>query len=62
MAADITSALRRIDPQDPVRFDFALCHVGMMNGCGFSKPQRDSQCPLRGLCHPLTGRPASSRS
>jgi uncharacterized protein (TIGR02757 family) len=52
MAMDITSALRRIDPQDPVRFDFALCHVGMMNGCGFLKPQRDSQCPLRGLCHP----------
>jgi uncharacterized protein (TIGR02757 family) len=52
MAADITSSLRRIDPQDPVRFDFALCHVGMMNACGFLKTQRDSQCPLRGLCHP----------
>jgi uncharacterized protein (TIGR02757 family) len=52
MAADITSSLRRIDPEDPVRFDFALCHVGMMNGCGFLKTQRDSQCPLRGICHP----------
>jgi hypothetical protein len=52
MAVDITNALRRIDPQDPVRFDFALCHVGMMSACGFLKPQRDAQCPLRGLCHP----------
>ena len=27
-------------------------HVGMMNACGFGKPQRDSQCPLRGACRP----------
>jgi hypothetical protein len=61
MAADITSALRRIDPQDPVRFDFALCHVGMMNGCGFLKPQLDSQCPLRGLCRPKGSGPKERR-
>jgi uncharacterized protein (TIGR02757 family) len=52
MAADITSALRAFDSQDPVRFDFALCHVGMMNACGFLKPQGSTQCPLRGLCTP----------
>src|SRR5262249_57723791 len=37
MAADITAALRRLDPVDPIRFDFAICHVGMMNACGFSR-------------------------
>jgi uncharacterized protein (TIGR02757 family) len=58
MAAEITAALRAIDPEDPVRFDFALCHVGMMKACGFGRPQRDSQCPLRGLCHPRPGRRA----
>jgi hypothetical protein len=52
MASEITASLRRLDALDPVRYDFALCHVGMMNACGFGKPQRDSQCPLRGLCHP----------
>lgn len=52
MATDVTASLRRIDQQDPVRFDFSLCHVGMMNACGFERPQRDSQCPLRGACHP----------
>ena len=62
MAAEITSALRRIDADDPVRFDFSLCHVGMMNACGFSRAQRDSQCPLRGLCHPAARRPPASRS
>jgi uncharacterized protein (TIGR02757 family) len=52
MAADITASLRRLDPDDPVRFDFSLCHVGMMNACGFGRRQGDSQCPLKGLCRP----------
>ncbi|MBT5875236.1 MAG: TIGR02757 family protein [Candidatus Latescibacteria bacterium] len=29
MAAEITDALRRFDPDDPVKYDFALCHWGM---------------------------------
>jgi uncharacterized protein (TIGR02757 family) len=52
MAVDITNSLRKFDPEDPVRFDFALCHVGMMSACGFQKPQGSKQCPLRGLCYP----------
>jgi uncharacterized protein (TIGR02757 family) len=52
MASEITASLRDVDALDPVRYDFALCHVGMMNACGFAKPQRDSQCPLKGLCYP----------
>ncbi len=50
MAVDITAALRAIDPEDPVRYDFALCHLSMMGGCGFGAPRRDTQCPLRGVC------------
>jgi uncharacterized protein (TIGR02757 family) len=56
MAAEITAALRQLDPTDPVRYDFSLCHVGMMNACGFNRPQKDSQCPLRGVCKPRPGR------
>ena len=52
MAAEITASLRALNPSDPVRYDFALCHVGMMNACGYGRPQRDAQCPLRGLCRP----------
>ena len=52
MAADITASLRALDAADPVRFDFSICHVGMMNACGFGKKQGDAQCPLKGLCHP----------
>jgi uncharacterized protein (TIGR02757 family) len=58
MAADITAALRALNPHDPVRFDFSLCHVGMMNACGYGRKQGDSQCPLRGLCRPRVRRAA----
>jgi uncharacterized protein (TIGR02757 family) len=52
MAADITASLRVLDPIDPVRYDFSLCHIGMMNACGYGKAQGDTQCPLRGCCRP----------
>jgi uncharacterized protein (TIGR02757 family) len=64
MARDITASLRRLDPTDPVKYDFALCHLGMMNACGFNREQTgrsngaqarveaDRNCPLRGLCRP----------
>ncbi len=52
MAREITDSLRRLDPGDPVRYDFSLCHLGMMDACGFGRPQRDDRCPLRGLCRP----------
>jgi len=52
MAVDITASLRRLDPDDPVKYDYALCHLGMMNACGFNRSRSDAQCPLRGLCRP----------
>ena len=52
MASEITASLRRLDPEDPVRFDFSICHLGMMDACGFNRPQRDDRCPLRGVCRP----------
>ena len=65
MARDITRSLRRLDADDPVKYDFALCHLGMMNACGFNRPNaptlRDSQCPLRGLCRPRGRRRPPSR-
>jgi uncharacterized protein (TIGR02757 family) len=52
MASEITASLRALDPTDPVRYDFSLCHIGMMNACGYGRSQKDSQCPLRGVCRP----------
>ncbi len=52
MAADITAALRTLDPSDPVRYDFSLCHLSMMGSCGFGTTQGDTQCSLRPHCRP----------
>lgn len=61
MAADMTASLRGLDPHDPVKYDFSLCHLGMADQCGFNRAQRDSACPLRGLCHPRSrGTPQAS--
>jgi uncharacterized protein (TIGR02757 family) len=67
MARDITASLRRLDPRDPVKYDFALCHLGMMNACTFNPAAgarrrtaaaREASCPLHGLCRPRAGRPS----
>jgi len=52
MAAEITASLRALDPTDPVKYDFSLCHIGMADQCGFSRARRDACCPLKGLCRP----------
>lgn len=55
MAADITASLRKLDPADPVKYDFSLCHLGMMGGCRFGVTGREiagHECQLAGVCHP----------
>lgn len=52
MASEITASLREMNPEDPVRYDFSLCHVGMMSACRFGRSHVHTQCPLRGLCNP----------
>ena len=61
MASSITASLRQIDPSDPVKYDFALCHLGMQGLCGFTTPAGDSRCPLRGVCRPRARRRRGSR-
>ena len=50
-AEEITAALRRLDPADPVKFDFALCHFGMSGACPL-RPSRATcaACPLLPAC------------
>ena len=62
MAQEITASLRRLDPADPTRYDFALCHLGMQDRCGFGEARRDAHCPLRGLCRPGGRRRPPSRA
>lgn len=50
-AEEITASLRRLDPEDPVRYDFALCHLGMSGACPARRqPARCAECPLRTEC------------
>lgn len=50
-AEEITAALRIADPADPVRFDFALCHLGMSGGCPPRRsPSRCAECRLLEGC------------
>lgn len=61
MATEITKNLRRLDPDDPVKYDFSMCHLGMQSACGFNRPKRDHDCPLRGVCRPFYDKPQRSR-
>jgi len=50
-AEEVTSALRLADPGDPVRFDFALCHLGMSGHCPSRRdPERCATCRLADGC------------
>lgn len=43
-AVEITEALARIDPEDPVKYDFALCHLGVSRAC--PSRRRDTLCSV----------------
>jgi uncharacterized protein (TIGR02757 family) len=51
MAEEITESLARLDPEDPVKYDFALSRLGILDEC----PSRVDKlkcraCPIKGLC------------
>jgi uncharacterized protein (TIGR02757 family) len=53
MAREITAALRRLDPDDPVKYDFSLCHLGISEGCDGKDRVPCRSCPVSELCEPL---------
>ncbi len=57
MAEELTSALRRVCPEDPVRYDFPLCHLGIAGGCPPRlTPEHCRKCPLQTVCPTGRGR------
>jgi uncharacterized protein (TIGR02757 family) len=50
MATEITAALRRLDPTDPVKYDFSLAHLGISEGCDGADALRCLPCAIRGIC------------
>lgn len=50
-AEEVTAALAALDPTDPARFDFSLCHLGMAQGCPSRRDAaRCDGCGVRPLC------------
>ena len=56
MAEEVTASLRLLDPRDPVKYDFALCHWGMSGACPVVPVRAHClACPLKSACsiHPV---------
>jgi uncharacterized protein (TIGR02757 family) len=50
-AEEITAALSRFDPADPVKYDFSLCHLGMLQRCPSRRdPSRCEGCGVISVC------------
>lgn len=48
---DITTTLQSFDPQDPIKYDFALAHLGISGACkGYRIEKICVDCPLEPLC------------
>lgn len=52
MAKEITQSLKQVDPGDPLKFDFPLCHFSIQNRC-LSEAGRPlcSLCSIRKKCY-----------
>lgn len=50
-AEDATSTLRLLDPEDPVKYDFALSRLGIVGDCRHRRVASVcSSCPIEGIC------------
>jgi uncharacterized protein (TIGR02757 family) len=48
---EITGVLRELDPADPAKYDFALCHLGMLQRCPSRRDaKRCEGCGVKPVC------------
>ena len=50
MACEITARLREFDPDDPVKYDFSLCHLGISEGCDGKSEEPCLTCMVAPVC------------
>jgi uncharacterized protein (TIGR02757 family) len=51
MAVDITRQLRMLDAEDPLQYDFALCHLGIAGDCPRKRNLlKCASCPILPVC------------
>ena len=61
-AEEVTARLRLLDPADPVKYDFALSHLGISGECPSRRDaDKCGRCPLRPVCR-LWDAPRSART
>lgn len=53
MALEITTALRQLDPDDPIKYDFSVAHLGISEGCDGKNGSHCTGCPISGICSQL---------
>ena len=50
-AVEITNELKQLDPDDPVKYDFALCRLGILKMCPKKRNvNKCSRCPIFNIC------------
>jgi hypothetical protein len=51
IARELTAGVALLDPNDPVKYDFALCHLGISGMCAHRRvPDICSACALDRVC------------
>ena len=62
-SVEITRALARFDKTDPTRYDFSLCHMGMIQRCPSKKDEKRCEgCGVRPVCVHWPRTPADLKS
>ncbi len=50
-AEEVTARLARLDPADPLKYDFALCRLGILDRCPKRvEPKKCAECLIRDIC------------
>jgi uncharacterized protein (TIGR02757 family) len=50
-AEEVTARLARLDPADPLKYDFALCRLGILDRCPKRvDPVKCAECIIRDIC------------
>ncbi len=48
---EITNRLKILNSEDPVKYDFALCRLGILKMCPKKRhPQKCAECPIKEIC------------
>jgi uncharacterized protein (TIGR02757 family) len=61
-AVKITAAFARMEPADPVKYDFALSRIGILGGCTGRYRSECSSCELGAICRPVRRRGELTRA